>query len=103
MVLYPKMIMEALLSDGSVALSFINVSLGFREDRISISPELIRTYIGSKMTNSDDFVNAKKYKIMDIWTKEESEYDADEVKDKGFCVNGLAASDNLTIRITPVV
>ena len=91
------------LSDGSVALSFINVSLGFREDRISISPELIRTYIGSKMTNSDDFVNAKKYKIMDIWTKEESEYDADEVKDKGFCVNGLAASDNLTIRITPVV
>lgn len=91
------------LSDGRVALSFINVSLGFREDRISISPELIRTYIGSKMTNSDDFVNAKKYKIMDIWTKEESEYDASEVKDKGFCVNGLAASDNLTIRITPVV
>ena len=55
------------------------------------------------MTNTHEFMNAKKYKIMDLWTKEESEYDAGEVKDKGFCVNGLAASDNLTIRITPVV
>ena len=90
------------LSDGSVALSFINVSLGFREDRISISPELIREYIGGKMKEADNFVNASKYKVKNLWTKEESVVDANEVAEKGFNVSGLAATDNLTLRITPM-
>ncbi len=88
------------LSDGSVALSFINVGLGFREDRISISPELITTYIGSKMTDSEAFLNAKSYKVLDVWTKEEKIYDAKEIAEKGFYLNGIQASDNYTIRIT---
>jgi alpha-galactosidase len=90
------------LSDGSVALSFINVSLGFREDRISISPELIREYIGGKMKDADNFVNASKYKVKNLWTKEESVVEANEVAEKGFNVSGLAATDNLTLRITPM-
>ena len=90
------------LSDGSVALSFINVSLGFREDRISISPELIREYIGGKMKEADNFVNASKYKVKNLWTKEESVVEASEVAEKGFNVSGLAATDNLTLRITPM-
>ena len=90
------------LSDGSVALSFINVSLGFREDRISISPELIREYIGGKMKEADNFVNASKYKVKNLWTKEESVVEANEVAEKGFNVSGLAATDNLTLRITPM-
>ena len=90
------------LSDGSVALSFINVSLGFREDRISISPELIREYIGGKMKDADNFVNASKYKVKNLWTKEESVVEANEVAEKGFNVSGLAATYNLTLRITPM-
>ena len=90
------------LSDGSVALSFINVSLGFREDRISISPELIREYIGGKMKDADDFVNASKYKVKNLWTKEESVVEANEVAETGFNVSGLDATDNLTLRITPM-
>jgi alpha-galactosidase len=90
------------LSDGSVALSFINVSLGFREDRISISPELIREYIGGKMKDADNFVNASKYKVKNLWTKEESVVEANEVAEKGFNVSGLAATDNLTLRIIPM-
>lgn len=90
------------LSDGSMALSFINVSLGFREDRISISPELIREYIGGKMKDADNFVNASKYKVKNLWTKEESVVEANEVAEKGFNVSGLAATDNLTLRIIPM-
>ena len=90
------------LSDGSVALSFINVSLGFREDRISISPELIREYIGGKMKDADNFVNASKYKVKNLWTKEESVVETNEVAEKGFNVSGLAATDNLTLRIIPM-
>jgi alpha-galactosidase len=85
-----------------VALSFINVSLGFREDRISISPELIREYIGGKMKDADNFVNASKYKVKNLWTKEESVVEANEVAEKGFNVSGLAATDNLTLRIIPM-
>ena len=90
------------LSDGSVALSFINVSMGFREDRISISPELIKLYLGKKMLNADAFVNADKYSVKNLWTKEETVISSAEIAEKGFSVSGLAANDNLTIRITPM-
>ena len=54
------------------------------------------------MKDADDFVNASKYKVKNLWTKEESVVEASEVAEKGFNVSGLAATDNLTLRITPM-
>ncbi|SEQ04175.1 alpha-galactosidase [Lachnospiraceae bacterium NE2001] len=87
------------LSDGSVALSFINVSMNFREDRISISPELIAQYLGDKMVDKDSFLGAAVYSVKNLWTKEEVTMTKEEVAEKGFSVSGLAACDNLTLRI----
>jgi alpha-galactosidase len=90
------------LSDGSVALSFINVSKNFREDRISISPELIAQYLGDKMVDKDSFLGAAAYSVKNLWTKEVSRIDGDFIRKEGFKSVPLAACDNLTIRVTPI-
>ncbi len=84
------------LANGSVALSFINVSTAQRYDLIKISKDLICEYIGRKMTDVSAFADAAEYEITDVWTKEKT-----VSRDGVFLVDGLAASDNKTLVIVP--
>ncbi|MBO4863655.1 MAG: glycoside hydrolase family 27 protein [Eubacterium sp.] len=88
------------LADGSVALSFINVSLGDRGDDIFISKELIKNYIGSKMIRFEEFFSASGYEVTDIWTKEKKTVSGDCFRLKDFHPDALKACDNVTIIIT---
>ncbi len=85
------------LADGSVALSFINVSTGKRYDKVSITKDLICEYIGDKMTDVSLFANAKEYELTDVWSGEKH-INSDCV----FSVDGIEAYDNITYKITPV-
>ncbi|MCR5846963.1 MAG: alpha-galactosidase [Lachnospiraceae bacterium] len=85
------------LADGSIALSFINVSLGDRKDSVYIGTDLIKHYMSEKMADPDRFFNADKFEITDLWTKEKK-----ISEEKGFSCNELKACDNLTIRIKPL-
>lgn len=86
------------LADGSIALSFINLSQEKKEGKISVDAALIEAYIGNKMVERDKFVNAKGYQVTDLWSKETW-----QVTDGVFSVDCLEACDNVTIKIVPCV
>ena len=98
------------LSDGSVALSFINVSLGERNDDIEISTDLIRNYLGDKIIDkaSDDMLERKasfsteRYEIKDLWTKKTSIVEGRSIRLKTLIDGPLPACDNVTVVVKPV-
>lgn len=81
------------LSDGSLALSFINVS-ETKKEGVSIELSLIQKMLGKKMPAGFD--GAKKFCITDLWSGRQS-----ESADGKFHSGLLEACDNLTIKITP--
>ena len=85
------------LSDGSIALSFINVSLGDRNDTLKIGLDLIKNYMAAKMVDPVKFFNASSYEIFDVWSKEKK-----IITDKVFTSVPLKACDSLTFKITPM-
>ena len=85
------------LSDGSIALSFLNLSGEKKTEGYRVDADLIDRLIGRKMVNRQDFAKAKSYRIRNLWTGEET------VADSGsFGVDALDAHDQVTYRITPV-
>ncbi|MCR5103992.1 MAG: alpha-galactosidase [Eubacterium sp.] len=90
------------LSDGSIAVTFVNVSTAERKDEISIDCSLLKEYIGSKMSDAATFFNASEYKITDLWNKESTTARTRNFSNKIFGAESLAACDNITIKITPV-
>ncbi len=81
------------LSDGSLALSFINVS-ETKKEGVSIELSLIQKMLGKKMPAGFD--SAKKFCITDLWNGKQS-----ESADGKFQSGLLEACDNITIKITP--
>ena len=90
------------LADGSVALSFINVSTADRGADVEISVELIKEYIGSKMAGADAFAGAESYEATDVWTGETKTVAGHTFNLKDFVKGPLKAYDNVTLRIKPV-
>ena len=86
------------LSDGAVALSFINVSEENKSEAVSIDVDTIVKYIGDKMINKDTFENAKGYKVIDCYTGEAADNTTGI-----FSVNALEACDNVTVKVVPYV
>ena len=85
------------LADGSIAVSFINVS-ETEKGEYSVNVTQLVNMLGRKMINRESFAHAKEYRVVDLWTGETS------VNVTGsFGVHTLQACDNVTIRITPVV
>ena len=85
------------LSDGSIALSFLNLSGEKKTEGYRVDADLIDRLIGRKMVNRQDFAKAKSYRIRNLWTGEET------VAGSGsFGVDALDAHDQVTYRITPV-
>ena len=86
------------LADGSVAVSFINLSDHTWEQELSVSIDTILGFIGNKMKDKEDFANAASYKIKDLWSKKESSLDAKKIS-----VSDIPAFGNVTYRISPYV
>ncbi len=84
------------LSDGSIAISFINVSDKDKCGDFAISAKDILDAIGSKMADRSVFENAQKYELIDLWSGEKTESNG------SFCVKEIAACDNVTYRVIPV-
>ena len=85
------------LADGSLAVSFINLS-GERKGEYRVNAmDLIRK-IGDKMINQDTFAQAEEYRVLDLWSEQVT------VNATGsFGVDELTPYDSVTIRVTPVV
>lgn len=85
------------LSNGDVALSFINLSDSKETKEHSVDIKCIIDYIGKKMVKASEFENATSYLIKDLWTGEVSTNNS-----KKFSVNSIDEYDSITLRITPV-
>ena len=85
------------LSDGTIALSFINVSESQKES-VSVDVDLILKMLGKKLSSETaaSFSSTKRFIIKDLWSGKES-----ESLDGIFQSGTLEACDNLTIKITP--
>lgn len=84
------------LKDGSMAISFVNMS---EEEKgaYSVTVEQLVKMLGHKMVNKEAFVNAGEYRVVDLWTGEVS------VNTTGyFGVEKLQACGNVTVRVTPM-
>ncbi len=84
------------LADGSIALSFINLSGQDRKEKLSVSLDTVLSFIGDKMPDAGAFRSAGKYVLKDLWSGEESLTD-----DTGIGVDELEAHGNRTFRICP--
>ena len=85
------------LSDGSVALSFINVSIEKKQAKYSVSVFDIIEKIGHKMKEKEKFQKAEIYEVINLWNGEKVENRAKE-----FVVNELQPCDNVTIKVVPM-
>lgn len=83
------------LSDGSVAVSFINLSESNKEASVDIN--LIVKMIGSKMKNTDSFSKASSFKAENLWTGEIGTVSEEQINS-----GVLPPHDNLTLRISAV-
>ena len=86
------------LSNGDVALSFINLNEEENTSEHTVDVRRIIDYIGHKMVDASKFENATSYLVKDLWTGNVTKNDS-----KSFSVAGLDACDNVTVRITPVL
>ncbi len=85
------------LSNGDVALSFINVSSSSNRDTHTVSVDDIISYIGHKMVDADSFGNAQAYVLTDLWSGEKS------VNTSGsFSVSEIEGCDSITVRVSPI-
>lgn len=85
------------LSDGCVALSFINVSKEKNSGSFKVTKEQIIKAIGAKMVQPEVFQKASKFEIENLW-----DGTFNTVNDDVFSVADLAPCDNVTIKVKPV-
>ncbi len=86
------------LSNGEIALSFINLSDSRDTKEHSVDVRRIIKYIGNKMVDVIRFEKASSYLVKDLWTGEVTTNNS-----KSFTTTSIEAYDNLTIRITPLM
>lgn len=84
------------LSDGSVAISFINISQKNMIGDFKITKEQVLSKIGSKMVNREAFEEAKCFNIENLWTGENA-----NMSDFMLNITEIKACDNITVRVTP--
>ena len=85
------------LADGSVAISFVNVSEQAKDDGYCVTVPQILAAIGDKLQNREAWEKAESFLVKDVWSGEESVVTGAE-----FAVSELAPCDNVTLRVRPV-
>ena len=86
------------LSDGSMAISFINISEKPCRNRIEISVHDLIKAMGEKMTDTEAWKNAEEFRIHNLWTG-----DVKTTESKVFGVDSLEACGNVTVRVEAVL
>lgn len=82
------------LADGSIAVSFINVSERVMNDGYSVTVSELLKAIGDRLPNYSAWEEAKSFTVCDLLTGKESVSDT-----AAFAVSELAPCDNVTIRV----
>ena len=83
------------LADGSLAISFFNLSQETKSGNYSVDLTIIKKFLGDKLPSR--FYEAGSFNIKNLWTGETA------VNNNGiFCTDSLTGCGNLTIKITPV-
>ena len=82
------------LSDGCLALSFINLSQKKKNEEISVNLELIKKFLGNKV--SENLYCAETFCVKNLWTGEEG-----IVSGGCFSINEIEACGNVTVKISP--
>jgi len=85
------------LTNGDIALSFINLSDSRDTNEHSIDVNRIVSYIGHKMVDTDKFKDVSSYNLKDLWSGEVTKNTSGI-----FSVTDIDAFDNVTLRVTPV-
>ena len=86
------------LADGSIALSFLNLSQKEKSELAEVDVALILQYLGGKMKAKEAFEKAESFTVTDLWTGEVTKNLTGR-----FAAQGLEPCDNLTIKVTPNV
>ncbi|MCQ2584583.1 MAG: glycoside hydrolase family 27 protein [Treponema sp.] len=92
------------LYDGSIAVSFINLSQTETYENLKVSMKEIMDAIGHKMPVRPDYVNLQSLIVENLWTGEKSEIkwtSDDELTGIRLSSGILKPCDNLTVRIYP--
>ncbi|MCQ2598515.1 MAG: alpha-galactosidase [Treponema sp.] len=92
------------LYDGSIAVSFINLSQKETYENLKVSMKEIMDAIGHKMPVRPDYVNAQKLIVENLWTGEKTEINwtnDDAATGIRLSSGSLAPCDNLTLLIRP--
>ena len=84
------------LADGSVAISFINLSESKRSDTVSVTVEEILEKLGHKMVCPERFAGVSAYLIQDLWTNETW-----KSTEKTFVSPALSGCDSVTWKVSP--
>lgn len=82
------------LSDGSVALSFINIADKDWNSKVCVDADTIVKAIGTKMINKEVFGAAASYQITNLWTGEETRSSGQ------FEIDSLEACGNITVKVS---
>ena len=88
------------ISDGSLALCFLNLSEEKKSGNFAVDLALIKKYLGSKLPAA--FYEAKSFEIVNLWSGEKSCVNSDDEAFGTFCIGELEGCGNLTIRITAI-
>ena len=83
------------LSDGALAVSFINLSGSDMSDEISADLQNIASFLGDRMPAG--LKDAETIVLKDLWTGEEK-----TICGRTICIKGICAHDNITFRVSAV-
>ena len=83
------------LADGSLALSFFNLSKEKKCGNFAVDTGLIKSFLGNRLP--ENFYKAPNFRFRNLWTGQTGSFE------KGlFCVNEIEGCGNVTLKITPV-
>ena len=85
------------LSDGSLALCFLNLSQEKKTGEFAVGLELIKKYLDEKLP--DDFYEAKSFEMTNLWSGEKNDVSFDKLSDVVFAVRELDACGNATFKV----
>ena len=83
------------LTDGSLALSFINLSQDKKNETVSVNLSLIKKFLDTKLPES--FYNAYAFTYKNLWTFEEGKN-----RNGTFEINEIAGCGNITLKISAI-
>ena len=85
------------LSDGSLALSFLNLSQERKCGEFTVGLELIKKHLGEKLPA--EFYEAKSFELLDLWSGEKNDVSFNKLSDIAFGVKELDACGNVTLKV----